>query len=95
MFGHFRSFGKIMLKTPLHKSVSMEKKTKLRSSTPPVFLPLIDSPTGLPKLKFVESTVFEITGGSGSATPPSLLKVQVGLYRGTFLTHPVKLPETF
>ena len=28
-------------------------------------LPLMDSPDGLPKLKFVEPTVFEIMGGGG------------------------------
>ena len=34
-----------------------------------MFLPLIDSANGLPKLKFVESTVFEITGGGGGGSP--------------------------
>ena len=36
-------------------------KTQIINSTN--FLPLIDSPNSLPKLKVVESTVFEIIGG--------------------------------
>ena len=41
------------------------------------FLPLIDSPNGLPKLKVVDSTVFEIMGG-GSAEPPLFLRRRCG-----------------
>ena len=41
-------------------------KTSIINSTG--FLPLIDSPNGLPKVKFVESTIFKIVGG-GSAPP--------------------------
>ena len=43
------------------------EKTQIINSTG--FLPLIDSPNGLPKLKFVESTVFEIIGGSAQPPP--------------------------
>ena len=34
------------------------------------FLPLMDSPNGLLKLKVVESAVLEIMGGGGLAQPP-------------------------
>ena len=48
--------------------------TRLRSSTLPLFLPFKDSPGGLPKLKFVESTVFEIMGGGVGLTPPPFVE---------------------
>ena len=48
---------------------------RLKSLNLPVgFLPLIENSNGLPKVKFVESTVFEIIGGGGGGglaeTPP-------------------------
>ena len=60
-FGHFQSFfSKIWLKK--HSYINQlpwkPNKTYIMNSTS--FLPLIDSSNGLPKLKFVESTVFEI-----------------------------------
>ena len=50
------------------------KKTNIIKSTS--FLPLIDSPNGLPKLKFVESTVFEIM--RGQLSPPCMIKIFMG-----------------
>ena len=38
------------------------------------FLPLVDSPNGLPKLKVVESIVLEIMGGVGSTPPPPFVE---------------------
>ena len=46
------------------------------------FSPLIDTLNGLPKLKFVDSTVFEIMGGGGgggSAQPPAPFVEGVGI----------------
>ena len=75
--------------------LSKGNPTRVSSSTLPVFLPLIDSPNGLPKLKFVESTVFEIMEGGGggggeSAQPPSFME---GVGTKYLCTGRVKVPK--
>ena len=63
-------FSKIWPKTPSNKTVAMETEHDLDHQLTR-FLPLIDRPNGLPKLKVVESTVSEIMGGGGGSTPSS------------------------
>ena len=67
--GHFQSFF---------------SKTKLRSSTLPVFLPLIDSPNGLPKLKVV---VFSRSWVGVVSAPPFRRRCgyQIPSYRKDYL----------
>ena len=38
------------------------------------FLPLIGSSNGLPKVKFVKSTIFEIIGGEGIGSNPPFVE---------------------
>ena len=51
------------------------KPNKIKISNSTSSLPLMDSPNGLPKLKVVQSTGFEIIGGGGGGSlnpsPPS------------------------